>query len=284
MQYMLILISEEGNQEDATPEQMREVLGAWNDYTESLKGAGAFVPERASSPAPRPPPSSSHPPVITSSPTVPSRRRRSRWAGSMSSTAPIWTKPSDGRRRCPWRPAAPSRSGPSIDYSQFGAEDAVPHRGAPPLRGAAARRRRAVPAGVRACGRDPDPHPRRLRSRRGRGPGGVRRRPGALAARRGAGRSRRLDHPRGPKPRDRPPQARAEPGSEARAAGPDGGADGRSGGKARKTRPRATDDLDEARRICGPIRTTGYGSSSLPVIRRSRPRHGSPSPCGLSAG
>jgi hypothetical protein len=43
MQYMLILISEEGNQDDATPEQVRQQLGAWNEYTESLRGAGAFV-------------------------------------------------------------------------------------------------------------------------------------------------------------------------------------------------------------------------------------------------
>jgi hypothetical protein len=43
MRYMLTLIGEEGGLEDATPEDMRAVLAGWNDYTESLKAAGAFI-------------------------------------------------------------------------------------------------------------------------------------------------------------------------------------------------------------------------------------------------
>ena len=43
MKYMLTLIREEGGWEDATPEEMRAQLGRWNDYTESLRDAGAFL-------------------------------------------------------------------------------------------------------------------------------------------------------------------------------------------------------------------------------------------------
>jgi hypothetical protein len=43
MRYMLTIIGEEGGWEDATPEDMRAVMAAWDGYSESLKGAGAFV-------------------------------------------------------------------------------------------------------------------------------------------------------------------------------------------------------------------------------------------------
>jgi hypothetical protein len=43
MKYMLTITREEGGYEDASPEEMRAVLNAWNDYTEALKGAGAFI-------------------------------------------------------------------------------------------------------------------------------------------------------------------------------------------------------------------------------------------------
>jgi hypothetical protein len=43
MRYMLTIIREEGDWEYATPEEMRAALDDWNAYTESLKGAGAFI-------------------------------------------------------------------------------------------------------------------------------------------------------------------------------------------------------------------------------------------------
>jgi hypothetical protein len=44
MKYMLIIVGPEtGQNEEMSPDQMREVMGAWNDYTQSLVGAGAFV-------------------------------------------------------------------------------------------------------------------------------------------------------------------------------------------------------------------------------------------------
>jgi hypothetical protein len=44
MKYMLIIVGpESGQNEEMSPDQMREVMGAWNDYTQSLVGAGAFV-------------------------------------------------------------------------------------------------------------------------------------------------------------------------------------------------------------------------------------------------
>lgn len=42
MKYVLAIYGEEGGMENATPEQMAEVMQAWNDYTESTREAGAF--------------------------------------------------------------------------------------------------------------------------------------------------------------------------------------------------------------------------------------------------
>jgi hypothetical protein len=44
MKYMLILVGAEGEEQDEmSPEEMREVMGAWNDYTQALVGANAFL-------------------------------------------------------------------------------------------------------------------------------------------------------------------------------------------------------------------------------------------------
>jgi hypothetical protein len=40
---MLTIIGEEGGWEDATPEDMRAVMEAWDSYTEAMKAEGAFV-------------------------------------------------------------------------------------------------------------------------------------------------------------------------------------------------------------------------------------------------
>src|SRR5687767_7013467 len=44
MKYMLILIGEEGEQQDQmTPEQMEEVMKVWSKYDQELSAANAFV-------------------------------------------------------------------------------------------------------------------------------------------------------------------------------------------------------------------------------------------------
>lgn len=43
MKYMLTIIGEEGNWDDATPEQMREGMAQWDTYTTELRDSGAFV-------------------------------------------------------------------------------------------------------------------------------------------------------------------------------------------------------------------------------------------------
>jgi hypothetical protein len=44
MKYMMILVGEEVDEQDEmSPEEMREVMGAWNDYTNALVDAGAFI-------------------------------------------------------------------------------------------------------------------------------------------------------------------------------------------------------------------------------------------------
>ena len=51
MRYMLTIIREEGAMEDATPEQMQEVMAAWRAYTDELKGSGAFIAGEGLAPA-----------------------------------------------------------------------------------------------------------------------------------------------------------------------------------------------------------------------------------------
>ena len=44
MKYMLILVGEEGEQQgEMSPEDMRAVMGAWNDYGQALADAGAYI-------------------------------------------------------------------------------------------------------------------------------------------------------------------------------------------------------------------------------------------------
>ena len=43
MRYVLAIIGGEGAMEDATPEQMAEVMGAWQAYTDELRNSGAFI-------------------------------------------------------------------------------------------------------------------------------------------------------------------------------------------------------------------------------------------------
>ncbi len=43
MRYVLAIIGGEGGMEDATPEQMREGMAAWQAYTDELRDSGAFI-------------------------------------------------------------------------------------------------------------------------------------------------------------------------------------------------------------------------------------------------
>jgi hypothetical protein len=43
MKYLLTLYTEEGGNEDASPEEMKAVMDAWHAYTENAVGSGAFV-------------------------------------------------------------------------------------------------------------------------------------------------------------------------------------------------------------------------------------------------
>jgi hypothetical protein len=51
MKYMLTIIGTEGGTEDASPEEMQAVLGRWNDVTEEMQRAGAFVAGAALQPS-----------------------------------------------------------------------------------------------------------------------------------------------------------------------------------------------------------------------------------------
>ena len=43
MKYLLALISEEGGMEDRSPEEMREAMGKWQEFTDETVKAGAFI-------------------------------------------------------------------------------------------------------------------------------------------------------------------------------------------------------------------------------------------------
>lgn len=51
MKYMLVLINEERDFGDVTPEQAREVMAAWDEYTVALRESGAFVAGEGLSPS-----------------------------------------------------------------------------------------------------------------------------------------------------------------------------------------------------------------------------------------
>jgi hypothetical protein len=52
MKYMLILVGTEGeDQDDMSPEDLREVMGAWNDYGRALTEANAFLAGEALQPS-----------------------------------------------------------------------------------------------------------------------------------------------------------------------------------------------------------------------------------------
>jgi hypothetical protein len=53
MKYMLIIAGTEGDQQDQmTPEQQQEVMGAWNDYNKELTAANAFIAGEGLQPSP----------------------------------------------------------------------------------------------------------------------------------------------------------------------------------------------------------------------------------------
>lgn len=43
MKYMLVLIGDETGWQDRSPEDAQAAMAAWDEYTEALKGAGAFI-------------------------------------------------------------------------------------------------------------------------------------------------------------------------------------------------------------------------------------------------
>jgi len=51
MKYMLTLFTEERDFADTTPEQGREIMAAWDEYTAALRDSGAFVAGEGLSPS-----------------------------------------------------------------------------------------------------------------------------------------------------------------------------------------------------------------------------------------
>jgi len=52
MKYVLVLISEEGGMEDASPEEMKAVMDRWDEYTKRAVENGAFIAGEALQPSP----------------------------------------------------------------------------------------------------------------------------------------------------------------------------------------------------------------------------------------
>lgn len=125
MQYMLILISEEGNRDDATPEQMREVLGAWNEYTESLKEAGAFLSGdglQPSATATTVELASSGDHVVTDGPFAETKEQV---GGFYVIECADLDEALGWAKKVPMSPGSSIEVRPVIDYAQAGAQDAV---------------------------------------------------------------------------------------------------------------------------------------------------------------
>lgn len=125
MQYMLTLISEEGNLEDATPEQMREELNAWNGYTESLRDAGAMVSGEGLQPSAtattvKLEASGDH--VVTDGPFAETKEQV---GGFYVIECADLDEALEWAKKAPIAPGGSIEVRPVIDYAQFGAEDAV---------------------------------------------------------------------------------------------------------------------------------------------------------------
>ncbi len=43
MRYMLVIAGEEGGMDDATPEEMKAVMAAWDSFTQETVDSGAFI-------------------------------------------------------------------------------------------------------------------------------------------------------------------------------------------------------------------------------------------------
>ena len=123
MQYMLTLISEEGNYEDATPEQMREELGRWNEYTESLRAAGAMVSGEGLQPSAtattvKLEASGDH--VVTDGPYAETKEQV---GGFYVIECADLDEALEWAKKVPMAPGGSIEVRPVIDYSQFGAEE-----------------------------------------------------------------------------------------------------------------------------------------------------------------
>ena len=112
MKYLMILVGPEGEEQDQrSPEEIREAMGAWNDYTNALVEAGAYIAGEGLQPSATATTVTHTDAASASLATARSRRPRSRWAGSTCSTAPTSTRRSSGPRRSRSSPATAPRSG-----------------------------------------------------------------------------------------------------------------------------------------------------------------------------
>ena len=193
MRYMLSLFGEEGGMEDASPEDMKAELDRWEAFGQEASRLACWFRATDCSRAPRPRRCGSSDRETRSCPTGHSWRPRS------SSAAIYVLDCKDLDEALEWAARRSQlRSGsieirPVMDFDGVTATRTRCGQRRPRARPDADQRggRPPVPARVGAGGGDLDPHPRRLRPRRGGGAGGLRGRSGALAARRAAGQSRR---------------------------------------------------------------------------------------------
>ena len=171
MKYMFILIGEEGDQQDQmTPEQMQEVMDVWDEYSQDLSEAGAYVSGDGLQPSPTATTVKIEAPgehVVTDGPFAETKEQVGGFyvinVRQPRRSARVGEEGADAARRL-------DRGPPCHGLLRVRLRGACRH-------GCLTQWRRdvgAFPAGVGARSRNPDPRPRRLRSRRGRGSGGLR--------------------------------------------------------------------------------------------------------------
>ena len=208
MQYLAAIYNDETGLIDATPEQRGALMEAYNGFGEAARAAGVLLGGEGLQP--------------TSTATTIRVRDGERLLtdGPFAETKEqlggfYLLECKDLDEAIEWASKIPGAQTGSIEVRPVMDYEAMQRRqrgGAAAARLSAPRAVRGrppVPARVGAGGRHPDPRPRRLRPRRGGGPGGVRRRARALARARRARQPGRLDRDHRAQQGDRPDPPRA---------------------------------------------------------------------------
>ena len=184
MKYLLALYGEEGGWDDVTPEEMQAGMKPWNDFSQRgdrrrrvRRGRGAAAERDGHD---REEAEAEDEQLVTDGPFAETKEQL---GGFYLLECENLDEALEWAKKVPLTPPGSIEVRPVMDYSEFGYDEPNAKVGETRPRNArtADASRPPVPARVGTGGRDAHPRPRRLRPRRGGGPGGVPRRARALA-------------------------------------------------------------------------------------------------------